>query len=142
MKTTEISPAARGARTRRRRPQTATTNHLAFNDESRQAGRRRRRMAAATTATPRRAGAISMGLHLSVMCADYLPFTTRAMIEAKSMAIAPELRSAMLRTGLGYIDNCQVWNVQPSPASVFQAVTSPVPSLVLAGSMDPGGPVC
>ena len=65
-------------------------------------------------------GAIAMGLHLSVMCADYLPFTSRAMIESKAAAIAPELRSAVLRTGLGYIDNCRAWNVQPSAAAVFR----------------------
>jgi pimeloyl-ACP methyl ester carboxylesterase len=85
-------------------------------------------------------GAIAMGLHLSVMCADYLPFTTRAMIESKAAAIAPELRRAVLRTGLGYIDNCQAWNVQPSSPAVYQAVTSQLPSLVLAGSMDPATP--
>ena len=76
-------------------------------------------------------GGIAMGLHLSVMCADYLPFTSRAMIETKAAAIAPELRSAVLRTGLGYLDNCRAWNVQPSAAAVFQPVTSPLP---LAGA--------
>jgi hypothetical protein len=85
-------------------------------------------------------GAIAMGLHLSVMCADYLPFTSRAMIEAKAASIPTELRSAVLRTGLGYIDNCRAWNVTPSAPTVFQAVTSPLPSLVLAGSMDPATP--
>jgi pimeloyl-ACP methyl ester carboxylesterase len=85
-------------------------------------------------------GAISMGLHLSVMCADYLPFTSRAAIEAKALDIPPELRSAMLRVGLGYLDNCRAWNVQASPSDVAQPVTSPLPSLVLAGSMDPATP--
>ena len=86
------------------------------------------------------AGAISMGLHMSVMCADYLPFTSRMNIETKAAAIAPALRTAMLRTGLGYIDNCRAWNVPASAPAVFQAVQSPVPSLVLAGSMDPATP--
>jgi pimeloyl-ACP methyl ester carboxylesterase len=85
-------------------------------------------------------GGIAMGLHLSVMCADYMPFTSKAMIEAKAAAVPMELRSAILRTGLGYIDNCKAWNVQPSAAAVFQPVQSPLPSLVLAGSMDPATP--
>jgi len=85
-------------------------------------------------------GAIAMGLHLSVMCADYLPFTSRAMIEAKAAAVPAELRPAILRTGLGYLDNCRAWNVQPSPAAVAQPMTSALPSLVLAGSMDPATP--
>ena len=29
------------------------------------------------------ASAVSMGLHLSVMCADYFPFTSRAAIDAR-----------------------------------------------------------
>ena len=85
-------------------------------------------------------GGIAMGLHLSVMCADYMPFTSQAAIESKSAAIAPELRAAVLRTSLGYIDNCKAWNVTPSAPTVAQPVQSPVGSLVLAGTMDPATP--
>jgi pimeloyl-ACP methyl ester carboxylesterase len=86
------------------------------------------------------AAGVAMGLHMSVMCADILPFTSQQAIDMKGAAISPELRGPLLRASLGYLENCKVWNVRPSPAAVTQAVTSPVPSLVLAGSLDPATP--
>jgi pimeloyl-ACP methyl ester carboxylesterase len=65
---------------------------------------------------------IAIGLHLSVMCSDYLPFTSREAIEKRAATISPELRPHLLRTALGYIANCRVWDVRPSPASSNQPV--------------------
>jgi pimeloyl-ACP methyl ester carboxylesterase len=86
------------------------------------------------------AAGIAMGLHLSVMCADYLPFTSREAIDMRALAISPELRGPLVRASLGYLENCKVWNVRPSPPAAAQPVTSPVQSLVLAGSLDPATP--
>jgi hypothetical protein len=86
------------------------------------------------------ANAVALGLHLSVMCADFLPFTSREKIEMKAAAIPAELRPALAQSGLGYLENCRIWNVKPSPAATAQAVSSPIQSLVLAGSMDPATP--
>jgi pimeloyl-ACP methyl ester carboxylesterase len=83
---------------------------------------------------------VAMGLHLSVMCADYLPFTSREAIEMRGASISPALRAPLVRAGLGYLENCKVWNVRPSPAAITQPVTSAIPSLVLAGSLDPATP--
>jgi pimeloyl-ACP methyl ester carboxylesterase len=86
------------------------------------------------------ANSIALGLHLSVICSDYLPFTSREKMEMNAASISPELRAPLLQASLGYLENCRIWNVRPSPATVNQAVTSPVQTLVLAGSMDPATP--
>ena len=85
-------------------------------------------------------GGIAMGLHLSVMCADYLPFTSRETIDMRGASIGAELRGPLMRAALGYLENCRIWNVRPSPAAITQPVTSSIPSLVLAGSLDPATP--
>ena len=86
------------------------------------------------------AGGIAMGLHLSVMCSDYLPFSSRDAIDRLGATLRAELRAPLMRAALGYLDNCRIWNVRPSPAAIAQPVTSGIPSLVLAGSLDPATP--
>jgi len=86
------------------------------------------------------ANSIALGLHLSVICSEFLPFTSREKMEMRAASISPELRAPLLQASLGYLENCRIWNVKASPASVTQPVTSPVQSLVLAGSMDPATP--
>ncbi len=85
-------------------------------------------------------GGVAMGLHLSVMCADYLPFTSRGAIDMGGAALGAELRGPLLRASLGYLENCRIWNVRPSPAAITEPVTSGIEALVLAGSLDPATP--
>ena len=85
-------------------------------------------------------GGVAMGLHLSVMCADYLPFTSREAIDMRGATISPALRGPAGARLAGLPGELQVWNVRPSPAAVTQPVTSAIQSLVLAGSLDPATP--
>jgi pimeloyl-ACP methyl ester carboxylesterase len=86
------------------------------------------------------AAAISYGLHFSVMCADYFPFTSRATIEARAAQISAELRPALSSLSIPYIDRCGVWGVPPSPAALARPVASDKPALVLTGAIDPATP--
>jgi pimeloyl-ACP methyl ester carboxylesterase len=86
------------------------------------------------------ANAISMGLHLSVICADYLPLTSRAAIDARGATLPAELRASLMAASLGYLGNCRLWNVKPSPADATRPVTSAVKTLVLSGQIDPATP--
>ena len=87
------------------------------------------------------AAAVSMGLHLSVMCADFMPFTSKEAIETRGMMVAADLRKYLLEYSRPYPERCRVWNVMPSPPATNQPVTGPVPALVLAGQIDPATPV-
>jgi pimeloyl-ACP methyl ester carboxylesterase len=81
---------------------------------------------------------MSMGLHYSVMCADALPLTSAAQIEARSATLPPALKAPF--TLGSYIELCQAWNVPVSPAGALQPINSGVPSLVLSGQIDPVTP--
>jgi pimeloyl-ACP methyl ester carboxylesterase len=86
------------------------------------------------------AAGVAMGLHLSVMCADYLPFTSREAIDMRGASLSPALRGPLMRASLGYLENCRIWNVRPSAPAIAQPVSSGIGALVLAGSLDPATP--
>ncbi|MEA2697881.1 MAG: hypothetical protein QOI66_2152 [Myxococcales bacterium] len=83
-------------------------------------------------------GGISTGLHLSVMCREYVPFTTHEKIQAALEKIPEGLRPYLSMEK--YFDMCSIWGVSPAPDAVRAAVSSPLPSLVLAGTIDPATP--
>ena len=77
-------------------------------------------------------GSYALGAHLSAVCHDEAPFTDdgRLAAAASTPLFGPFLgRHADLEA-------CDVWAVDPSPASANEAVRSDVPFLVFAGDLD------
>ncbi len=81
---------------------------------------------------------ISLGMHLSVQCADEYPFTSRSKVLAAVGALDADLRPYL--ANITYFAMCEIWNVAPSPATANEAVTSALPTLVLSGDLDPVTP--
>jgi pimeloyl-ACP methyl ester carboxylesterase len=67
---------------------------------------------------------LAMGMHLSVTCAENIPF-----IASTSFVIVQAYRNA-----------CSVWNVHPVSASFVAPVRSNVPVLMFSGADDPWTP--
>ena len=54
--------------------------------------------------------------------------------------VEPETRHYFLTALQNSYANCQLWQVQPVPSTQRQAVTSAIPTLILAGEYDPTTP--
>jgi pimeloyl-ACP methyl ester carboxylesterase len=80
-------------------------------------------------------GGISFGMHLSLHCAEEVPFSSREAFESFDAGV-PEVFRASL-TGVDYLDWCQHWPVEAAPAAENEPVVSAIPSLVIAGEFDP-----
>ncbi len=80
----------------------------------------------------------SLGMAISVDCSESI-LTPQAMPAAVQM-VEPETRHYFLDALQGDYAACQVWSVQPVPAVQQQAVTSAIPTLILAGEYDPATP--
>lgn len=81
--------------------------------------------------------AVARGLWFSVECREDAPFVTPHDVDVAEQAYAPAFRAAdlfNLQTRLGV---CQFWNVASAPAAEKEAVTSAIPTLLLAGEDDP-----
>ena len=84
---------------------------------------------------------ISYGMHYAVQCQDEAPFTSEEEI-ARSIAANPLYKSLLKSDELDYYSQkdlaaCGVWDVPPSAAIENVAVSSNIPTLVLAGEFDP-----
>jgi hypothetical protein len=77
-------------------------------------------------------------MHLSVQCAEEMPFTSAARIEALAVEIAPEIHRAV--GGADYVRYCQDWPVAAAPSRENEAVSATIPTLALAGRFDPVTP--
>jgi pimeloyl-ACP methyl ester carboxylesterase len=91
--------------------------------------------AMSTSAGP---SAIAYGLHYSVMCADAFPFTSVPKIDLASAALPESLREVL--AARSYLEVCPLWKVPPSPPALIRPVTSPLPTLLLSGQIDPVTP--
>ncbi len=80
-------------------------------------------------------GSDAFGMHLSLHCAEEVPFTDEAAVTAADEAIFPELREGL--SGRKYLEYCSHWPVRKAPDSENTAVVSAIPSLVLSGEFDP-----
>jgi pimeloyl-ACP methyl ester carboxylesterase len=78
------------------------------------------------------------GLRYSVWCADELPFEDAEKIARQSGPDHPELGG--YRSVAVPAEVCREWSVRPSDARENAAVTSAVPTLVVAGEYDPATP--
>jgi pimeloyl-ACP methyl ester carboxylesterase len=91
---------------------------------------------AAVLGAPRGEG--SVGAHLSVMCGEALPASSRDAIEAKAAALPDPVRRAL--TSRFYPLVCPLWSVPEAPAALREPVRGALPVLLLAGSHDPISP--
>ena len=83
-------------------------------------------------------GSDSVGMELSVTCSE-MALTPQAIPAAVQM-VEPETRHYFLTALQADYANCQLWHVQPVPASQWQPVTSAIHTLILAGEYDPTTP--
>jgi pimeloyl-ACP methyl ester carboxylesterase len=79
--------------------------------------------------------AMSVGLLLSIACAEDVPFfTDREVLELGGKSFV----------GTAMVDNikraCEIWNVPSADGSFREPVTSLVPTLLLSGEVDPATP--
>ena len=87
---------------------------------------------------------ISYGMHYSVQCQDEVPFTSAEQI-ARNIAATSLYQSLLRSENLDYyaqsqIIPCDAWDVPPSAPIENVAVSSDIPTLVLAGEFDPVTP--
>ena len=80
----------------------------------------------------------SEGAALSVICKDEVSFSSPQIIQEVLASQPSPLWD--LPTALGDFDECDIWNVQPAPSIENQPVLSEIPTLILAGDMDPVTP--
>lgn len=78
---------------------------------------------------------ISFGMHLSLHCAEEMPFSSEEAFDEFDAEVDPALRSGL--SGRAYLSYCEDWPVDAAGESENQAVRSDVPTLVLAGRFDP-----
>jgi pimeloyl-ACP methyl ester carboxylesterase len=77
----------------------------------------------------------SLPMHLSIQCAEEVPFTSSEAIAALDSEVRPELVPGL--SGAGFISVCAEWPVPAAAAIENQAVESGLPTLVLSGYFDP-----
>ncbi|MFN8373035.1 MAG: alpha/beta fold hydrolase [Anaerolineae bacterium] len=82
---------------------------------------------------------ISNGMYNSVECAEEVPFSTPDEVAALNTDLPAELQSQA--DGVGFGEStfalCDIWDVTAAPAVENEAVTSELPTLVMAGEYDP-----
>lgn len=79
----------------------------------------------------------SDGMFYSVECGEDWPFLTQLDITASKQGIEPHIAKVFGGDEDSEYAICQFWKVQQVPAEQKQAVTSNLPTLVLAGEYDP-----
>jgi pimeloyl-ACP methyl ester carboxylesterase len=81
----------------------------------------------------------SYGMHLAVQCSGEAPFTSREAVE-ESLKSHPDLRNYFEREAELVRRTCPLWAPYEPDARENQAVRSDIPTLVLAGELDPVTP--
>jgi len=77
---------------------------------------------------------LSLGMHLSVVCAEDVPrITAEDMAALKQTFFGRALVDVFVRA-------CGVWPRGTVPADFYEPVRSPVPALILSGGIDPATP--
>ena len=77
----------------------------------------------------------SMGMHLSLQCAEEIAFSSQEAFEERDALVDPILRDAL--SGSIYLNYCDYWPVTKAPSVENEPVVSDIPTLVLAGKFDP-----
>ena len=82
---------------------------------------------------------VSFGMHLSVQCAEEVPFADPVTVAAADDPFPEfvDLFEISSNVGPGVFDLCDIWDVEPSGAVEALPVVSDIPTLVLSGEYDP-----
>jgi len=80
----------------------------------------------------------SFAMHLSLHCAEEIPFSSVEHFATFDGEVDPNLRP--LLSAEMYLAYCEHWPVSPAPLLANQAVESDIPTLVMAGHFDPVTP--
>ncbi|HEY0715654.1 MAG TPA: alpha/beta fold hydrolase, partial [Polyangia bacterium] len=91
---------------------------------------------AAVLGSPRQAS--SLPVNLTVMCAEQMAFTSPEAIEMRAAAQAAPFADALLARY--YAVACPLWPVGRSSTQLREPVSSPLPTLLLHGRLDPVTP--
>ncbi|MDX2054593.1 MAG: alpha/beta fold hydrolase [Polyangiaceae bacterium] len=83
-------------------------------------------------------GSFSIGMYFSVVCSDYVPFSSAAATEEANRAVPPVIVKAL--SSIELFSVCKTWNVQAAAPAEHTAVTSALPILLLSGALDPVTP--
>jgi pimeloyl-ACP methyl ester carboxylesterase len=81
----------------------------------------------------------SMGMHFAVQCSEEAPFALRESV-VSAISAFPALSSYFETepiTGTMILDICQAWGLRAAVPDENAPVTSPIPTLVMAGQYDP-----
>jgi len=82
----------------------------------------------------------SIGMSTSVVCNDDVPFNSRDDTIAAAQVALSGIRASQLPLALSYFDLCAGWPSNPPEMRNHQAVTSDLPTLILASADDPATP--
>ncbi len=77
----------------------------------------------------------------SITCSDEVPFDNFDKAMADAQAAPPELRDGLVNSVQSMWDTCKIWGMTPEPKVESTAVTSDLPTLIMAGEYDPATPV-
>ena len=81
------------------------------------------------------------GLYASTLCAEEVPFSSREEAMAKKANLNAALTNPVYEvTSRLFFDLCDFWQVTPRPELESKAITSDIPTLILAGEYDPATP--
>lgn len=78
---------------------------------------------------------VSDGMYLSVQCNEEVPFSSVAEAEAAAAAY-PDL-ALFFAGNYGFYENCELWGSGEAGTAENEAITSDLPTLVMAGEYDP-----
>lgn len=81
----------------------------------------------------------SEGMHYSVECAEEVPFQNVGDVLARADDLSSELE-ILTESAVEAFDDCDVWDVEPSPDIENQPVISEIPTLIFSGLYDPVTP--
>lgn len=82
----------------------------------------------------------SRGMYFSVQCAEEVPFSSVAAINAAAKNFLPEVKDYFVDPPEAIFDICSKWPSKKAAAIENQPVKSDLPTLVLAGQYDPVTP--
>lgn len=82
---------------------------------------------------------LAVGMYLSVYC-DLNQKVTMDAVQADVAKARPALQPYFRNSKLGMLKTCQEWGAKQVDAGAFSAVTSDVPTMILAGGLDPRTP--
>ncbi|RPI86654.1 MAG: alpha/beta fold hydrolase [Chloroflexi bacterium] len=81
--------------------------------------------------------ASALGMQMSVQCREEIPFGTMEEMQAASEGVRAEIAETFAGTAKPLFEFCPNWGVPPAEPVENQSVSSDIPSLILAGEVDP-----